>query len=104
MIRSTQLLNAAVLTLALMMLSSGANAQTAQQPPKRQAATGHQIVVHPRPSFLTAGTGASVGSHNGYALDTFNQPSPTEGTFTGMRGRERLENRFDGPGVPLFRF
>ena len=27
---------------------------------------------------------------NGYVYGTFNQPTPIEGTFVGMRGRERL--------------
>ena len=46
----------------------------------------------------------SVG--NGYALDTFNQATPIEGTFSGMRGRERLTDQFGnpGPGLTLFRF
>jgi hypothetical protein len=70
-----------------------------------QAPAGRQITVHARPSYLTLGTGANVGEYNGYVVDTFNQPTPIDGTFTGMRGRERLDgNRFDGPGIPLFRF
>ena len=87
---------------------SSARAQTDQRPAKRHAATGRQITVRKgTPSWLTAGTGVDPGVRvgNGYVLDTFNQPVPTEGTFTGMRGQERLlGNRFDGPGVPLLRF
>jgi hypothetical protein len=66
-----------------------------------------QITVHPRPSYLTAGTQVPVGSvGNGYVYDTFNQPTPIEGTFSGMRGRERLTDQFgnSGPGLTLFRF
>ncbi len=84
-----------------------AHRTTLQKRAKRtpQAPAGRQITVHPRPSYLTLGTGATVGQYNGYVLDTFSQPTPIEGTFTGMRGRERLAgNRFDGPGIPLFRF
>ena len=36
-------------------------------------------------------------------LDTFDQPTPIQGTF--MQGRTPvLDNRFQGPGVPLLRF
>ena len=46
----------------------------------------------------------SVG--NGYVYDTFAQPTPVEGTFLGMRGRERITDQFGnaGPGLTLFRF
>ncbi len=103
MVRWAQLLGAASLSFAL-AASSGASAQTVQKPAKRQAPAGHQIIVRPGKSYLTAGTGANVGSQNKYVTDTFNQPPATEGTFTGMRGRERLMNQFNGPGIPLFRF
>jgi hypothetical protein len=47
-----------------------------------------------------------VGSYNGYVYDTFNQAPPIEGTFTGLRGRERIQDQFanPGPGLTLFRF
>jgi hypothetical protein len=46
----------------------------------------------------------SVG--NGYVYDTFAQPTPVEGTFMGMRGRERITDPLGnaGPGLTLFRF
>ena len=73
-----------------------------------QSAAGRQITVRKSAnSYLTLGgvAGPAVTSPNNYVLDTFSPPAPNEGTFTGMRGRERvLDNRFDGPGVPLFRF
>jgi hypothetical protein len=74
---------------------------------KRPAPEGRQITVHARPSYLTAGTQVPVGSvGNGYVYDTFNQPTPIQGTFMGMRGQERLTDRFGnaGPGLTLFRF
>ena len=70
---------------------------------KRPAPTGRQITVHARPSYLTLGTQAPVGTvGNGYVYSTFNQPTPIEGTFMGMRGRERLTD--PAPGLTLFRF
>jgi hypothetical protein len=64
---------------------------------------GRQITVHARPSYLTLGTQAPVGTvGNGYVYSTFNQPTPIEGTFMGMRGRERLSD--PAPGLTLFRF
>ncbi len=71
---------------------------------KRPAApTGRQITVHARPSYLTLGSQAPVGTvGNGYVYSTFNQPTPIEGTFLGMRGRERLTE--PAPGLVLFRF
>jgi len=74
---------------------------------KKPAPAGRDITVHARPSYLTAGTQAPVGTvGNGYVYDTFNQPTPIEGTFSGMRGRERLTDQFGGaaPGLALFRF
>jgi hypothetical protein len=107
MVRWKELAITASLAIALAAPSS-ASAQTDQRPAKRHSATGRQITVRKAtPSYLTTGTGVDPGSRvgNGYVLDTFNQPVPTEGTFTGMRGQERLlSNRFDGPGIPLFRF
>jgi hypothetical protein len=81
--------------------------QTALKKRARQAKqitpSGRQITVHARPSYLTLGTQAPVGTvGNGYVYSTFNQPSPIEGTFMGMRGRERLTD--PEPGLTLFRF
>jgi hypothetical protein len=73
---------------------------------KHPEPAGRQITVHARPSYLTAGTAVPVGSYNGYVYDTFNQPTPIEGTFSGMRGRERLTDQFGNaaPGLTLFKF
>jgi hypothetical protein len=74
---------------------------------KHPAPAGRQITVHARPSYLTAGTQVPVGTvGNGYVYGTFNQPTPIEGTFMGMRGRERLTDRFSNaaPAWTLFRF
>ena len=69
----------------------------------KQAPAGRQITVHARPSYLTLGTQAPVGTvGNGYVYGTFNQPTPIEGTFMGMRGRERLTD--PAPGLTLFQF
>ena len=67
---------------------------------------GRQITVHKAiPSYLTLGPGAAeVGYGNNYVTDTFNQPSPVEGTFAGYRGRERLIDQYGVPGAALFRF
>ena len=81
-------------TLGVLLGSSCvANAQTVQNAqaahhPVRHPAAAHQIIVHPRPSYLTAGVGASVGSHNGYVLDTLKPPQrdTIQGTFVGLRG------------------
>ena len=56
------------------------------------------------PSWLTLGTGASVGTGNNYVTSTFDQPSPIEGTTAGWRGQERVIQRFGVPGTPLFTF
>jgi hypothetical protein len=71
----------------------------------KEVAEGRQITVHKAtPSYLTLGPGAAeVGTGNNYVLDTFDQPSPIEGTFAGFRGRERI-NQFGVPGATLFRF
>jgi len=90
--------------------SCAANAQTVQNAQTahrvRHPAAGHQITVHPRQSYLTNGTGASVGSHNGYVLDTLQPPQrdTIQGTFVGLRGSDRLPNRYTVPGsdTPLF--
>jgi hypothetical protein len=78
-----------------------------QKRAKHPAPAGRQITVHARPSYLTAGTQVPVGTvGNGYVYDTFAQPSPVEGTFMGMRGRERITDQFGGaaPGWTLFKF
>jgi hypothetical protein len=133
MIRFVRLLAAAALAAGLAAASPAANAQTGPQDEgavqttgplgsptlqkakprqtalKKRAARrpaapeGRQITVHARPSWLTAGTQAPVGTvGNGYVYSTFDQPTPIEGTFMGMRGRERLTD--PAPGLTLFRF
>ncbi len=81
------------------------NAQTAH-PVRHPTAAGHQIIVHPRQPYLTNGTGASVGEHNGYVYDTFKplQRDTIQGTFVGQRGLDRLPNPYTLPGSnePLF--
>ncbi len=136
MVRFVRLLAAVALAAGLALASPAANAQTGPQDEgavqttgplgatpqkakprqtalkkraaKRPAApAGRQITVHARPSWLTAGTQAPVGTvGNGYVYSTFNQPAPIEGTFMGMRGRERLIDPLGnaGPGLTLFRF
>ena len=134
MVRSIRLLAAAVLAAGL-AAAAAAHAQTGPQdegavqttgplgatPQKakprqtalkkraaqRPAPAGRQITVHARPSYLTLGTQAPVGTvGNGYVYSTFNQPTPIEGTFQGMRGRERLTDPLGNasPGLTLFRF
>src|ERR1700721_1392595 len=130
--RSSRLLAAAALAASLAAATPAAHAQTGTQddgavqttgplgstPQKakprqtalkkrakqaKQAPAGRQITVHARPSYLTLGTQAPVGTvGNGYVYSTFNQPTPIEGTFMGMRGRERLSD--PGAGLTLFRF
>jgi hypothetical protein len=110
MIHSVQRFGAAA--LALLFAASSVNAQTvtgtARSPKaKPTAAAGREITVHKgTPSYLTLGPNAGVGYGNNYVTDTFAQPAPIQGTFSGSRGREALgdDNRFDGPTVPLFRF
>jgi hypothetical protein len=76
-----------------------------QKRAKHPAPAGRQITVHARPSYLTAGTQVPVGTvGNGYVYDTFNQPTPIEGTFMGLHGRTRVEDQFANPGLTLFRF
>jgi hypothetical protein len=130
MVRSIRLLAAIALAAGLAAATPAVYAQTGPQdeeavqttgplgaPPQkakpRQTAlkkrakpstpAGRQITVHARPSYLTLGTQAPVGTvGNGYVYSTFNQPTPIEGTFMGMRGRERLTD--PAPGLTLFRF
>lgn len=69
---------------------------------------GRQITVHKSagatPSWLTLGTDAPVGTGNKYVTDSFDQPTPIEGTFAGYRGRERLVPGYGVPGATLFQF
>jgi hypothetical protein len=127
MVRFVRLFAAAALAAGLVSAPLAANAQTADAvqttgplgaPPqkakprqtalkrraaKRPAPEGRQITVHARPSYLTLGTQAPVGTvGNGYVYSTFNQPTPIEGTFMGMRGRERITD--PAPGLTLFQF
>jgi hypothetical protein len=127
MVRSIWLLAAAALVAGLAAASPAAYAQdeaavqttgplgAPQKAKPRQTAlkkraakrpttpAGRQITVHARPSYLTLGTQAPVGTvGNGYVYSTFDQPTPIEGTFMGMRGRERLSD--PAPGLTLFRF
>jgi hypothetical protein len=128
MVRSIRLLAAIALAAGLAAATPAAHAQeegavqttgplgaTPQKAKPRQTAlrkraakrpatpAGRQITVHARPSYLTLGTQAPVGTvGNGYVYSTFNQPTPIEGTFMGMRGRERLTD--PAPGLTLFRF
>jgi hypothetical protein len=132
MVRFVRLLAGAALAAGLAAATPSANAQTGPQdegavqttgplgaPPqkprqtalkkraKRPVPAGRQITVHARPSYLTAGTQVPVGTvGNGYVYGTFNQPTPIEGTFMGMRGRERLTDPLGNaaPGFTLFRF
>ena len=137
MVRSIRLLAAAALAAGLAAATPAAHAQTGPQdegavqttgplggPPQkaksrktalkkraRQAKqvtpSGRQITVHARPSYLTLGTQAPVGTvGNGYVYSTFNQPTPIEGTFQGMRGREKITDPLGNaaPGFTLFRF
>ena len=129
MVRFVRLLAVAALAASLGLVTPAAKAQTGLEegavqttgplgaPPqkaksrqtalkkraKHRAPAGRQITVHARPSWLTAGTQAPVGTvGNGYVYSTFDQPTPIEGTFMGMRGRERLTD--PAPGLTLFRF
>ncbi len=116
MASSVQLIGVAMIALA----SPAADAQTETQATKASTAhawarhrhhaeapkeEGRQITVQKgAPSWLTLRPDASVGSGSSYVLETFDQPSPAQGTFMGYRGRERVVNQYDVPGAPLFRF
>ncbi len=111
MVRSVQIFSAALIAVAL--AAPAADAETTQTPTIHARAKHHakkdpegrQITVHKAtPSWLTLGTGASAGAGANYVTETFDQPSPIEGTFSGYRGRERLINQYGVPGAPLFRF
>jgi hypothetical protein len=85
--------------LGIVLASSCAEAQTVHHRVHHRAAAGHEITVHARESWLTAGTGASVGSRNAYVLDTLRPPlrNTVQGTFVGMRGNDRLPNQYSLP-------
>jgi hypothetical protein len=114
MMRSIQFLGAAL--LAFTSPAAEAQTQEAKQSTIHARAThrhrvekpkeeGRQITVHKgTSSWLTLGSGATVGYGNNYVTNTFDQPSPVEGTFSGYRGRERLINQYGVPGAPLFQF
>jgi hypothetical protein len=115
MVCSLRLIGAASFALAVAAAVPAAEAQRGPSPalharakhkPAKPKEEGRQITVHKQatPSWLTLGGGAEVGHGNNYVVDTFNQPSPVEGTFAGYRGRERVIDQFGVPGVPLFRF
>lgn len=80
---------------------STADAQTARRHQRHPAAEGHQIVVHARESYLTAGTAAPVGSTSGYALDTIASTAPympfIDHTMVGLMGQERLPTNLTVP-------
>ena len=116
MVRSV-LLGAASLALVL-AASTPVSAQTtttrakhpdyhhAKHRKPKEVAEGRQITVHKAtPSYLTLGGVASPAatSTSNYVLDTFDQPTPIQGTF--MQGRTTvLDGRYQGPGLTLFRF
>ncbi len=89
--------------VALGCFVTTAEAQTVHWHARHPAADGRQIVVHARESYLTAGPGASVGSYNGYALDTISSGTApfmpfVDHTTVGVRGLDRLPNNFTVPG------
>jgi hypothetical protein len=81
---------------------STAEAQTVHRHVRHPVAEGRQITVYGAESYLTAGTGASVGSTSGYALDTISSTAPfmpfVDHTTVGVRGLDRLPNNFTVPG------
>ena len=88
------------LTLGIVLASScAAEAQTVHHRARHQAAAGREITVRARESWLTAGTGASVGSRHAYVLDTLKpfQRDTVQGTFVGVRGIDRLPNQYSLP-------
>jgi hypothetical protein len=101
MVRSVKVLGALALGVAV-GLAAGANAQTAHRHVRHHPAQGHEIVVHARESYLTAGTVAPVGSYSGYALDTISSTAPympfVDHTTVGLHGENRLPNNFTVPG------
>ena len=85
--------------LGIALVASCAHAQTVHHRARHPAAAGREVTVHARESWLTAGTGASVGSHNGYVLDTLRPPQrdTVQNTFVGVRGVDRLPNQYSLP-------
>jgi hypothetical protein len=85
--------------LGIVVAASCAQAQTVHHRARHPAAAGREVTVHARESWLTAGTGASVGSHNGYVLDTLRPPQrdTVQNTFVGVRGVDRLPNQYSLP-------
>jgi hypothetical protein len=85
--------------LGIVLAASCAQAQTVHHRSRQPAAPGREVTVHARESWLTAGTGASVGSHNGYVLDTFRPPQrdAVQNTFVAGRGLEYLPNQHSLP-------
>ena len=101
MMRSATMMGAVALG-AVLGLTSAAGAQTVHRHPRHPVAQGRQITVYGGESYLTLGTGASVGDFNGYALDTFS-PLGTympyvDHTSVGLRGQNCLPTNFTVPG------
>ena len=86
-------------TVGVILASSCAQAQTVHHRARHPAAAGREVTVHAREAWLTAGTGASVGSRNGYVLDTFRPPrrDAVQNTFVDGRGLEFLPNQYSLP-------
>ncbi|RBP11923.1 hypothetical protein DFR50_11530 [Roseiarcus fermentans] len=88
--------------LGLLVGCVAADAQTLHRHARHPAAAGHEIVVHARESYLTAGPTAPVGTYNGYALDTISSTASfqpfIDHTTVGVRGLERLPNNLTLPG------
>jgi hypothetical protein len=88
--------------LGIVLASSCAQAQTVHHRAHHPAAAGRQIIVREGVEpWLTLGTWAPVGSRQGYALDTFQQPqaqrTANQETFQGVRGIDRLPNDISLP-------
>jgi hypothetical protein len=81
--------------LGIVLATSCADAQTIHHRAKHSTEVGRQIIVRQGVEpWLTLGTWAPVGSRQGYALDTLQPPQRTsnEGSFSGVRGIDRLPN------------
>lgn len=81
---------------------STADAQTVHRHVRHPAAEGRNITVYGSESYLTAGTGASVGAYSGYALNSISSTAPfmpfVDHTAVGVRGLDRLPNNLTVPG------